>query len=105
MRSWAYFGCFLDVYDAGNNAKFGGTHHCIVAEIAYDDAPIPTTTPAGGTPSPANSDKLAQRNLQITLSENPRSRRRPIVIPQAFDLRPSRSRPGRPVRSRIYPTS
>jgi hypothetical protein len=87
---WAYFGCFLDVYDASNNARFGGTHHCIAAEIAYDDAPIPTTTPVGATPSPANWDKLAQRNLQITLSENPKS---PAthVIPQAFDLRPSRA--------------
>jgi hypothetical protein len=87
---WTYFGCFLDVYDANNNAIFSGTHHCIVAEIAYDDAPIPTSTPAGATPSPANWDKLAQRNLQITLSENPKSSAT-HVIPQAFDLRPSRT--------------
>jgi len=85
---WAYFGCFLDVYDASNNSRFAGTHHCIVAQIAYDDAPIPTSTPAGTVPSPANFDKLAQRNLQITLSENPKSRATHI-IPQAFDLRPS----------------
>jgi len=93
---WAYFGCFLDVYDANHNSKFGGTHHCLVAQIAYDQAPIPTATSTGATPSPANSDKLAQRNLQITLSENPKS---PAThrIPQAFDLRPSRpvaSQPG-----------
>jgi hypothetical protein len=96
---WAYFGCFLDVYDASNNATFGGTHHCIVAEIAYDDAPIPATTPSGTVPSPANWDKLAQRNLQITLSENPKARAT-HVIPQAFDLRPSKTLaplPGSPV--------
>jgi hypothetical protein len=85
---WTYFGCFLDVYDASNNARFPGTHHCIVAEIAYDDTPIPTTTPSGYVPSPFNWDKLAQRNLQITRSENPQS---PFthVVPQPFDLRPS----------------
>jgi len=53
------------------NSKFPGTHHCIVAQIAYDDAPIPTMTPTGATPSPENWDKLAQRNLQITSSGNP----------------------------------
>jgi hypothetical protein len=95
----AYFGCFLDVFDAGNNAKFGGTHHCIVAQIGYDGAPIPTATPAGTTPTPANWDQLSQRNLQITSSENPQS---PAthVVPQAFDTKPSLpivSPPGLPV--------
>jgi hypothetical protein len=94
-----YYGCFLDVFDASNNAKFGGTHHCIVAEIAYDGASIPTSTPAGTTPTPANWDQLSQRNLQITSSENPQS---PAthVVPQAFDTKPSQpliSPPGLPV--------
>jgi hypothetical protein len=85
-KVWAYFGCFLDVYDSNNQSIFGGTHHCIVAEIAYDDAPIQN---AGGvTESPSNSDKLAQRNLQITSSGNPQYPETHIV-PQAFDLRPS----------------
>jgi hypothetical protein len=85
---FAYFGCFLDVYDASYNSKFPGTHHCIVAQIAYDDAPIPTMTPTGATPSPENWDKLAQRNLQITSSGNPGF---PVThrIPQTFDARPS----------------
>ncbi|KAF9369523.1 hypothetical protein CPB97_003539, partial [Podila verticillata] len=87
---WVYYGCFLDIYNPNNQSKFAGTHHCIVAEIASDDAPIPTTTPAGTTPSPANWDKLAQRNLQITNSENPQTPATKI-IPQAFDLRPSRT--------------
>ena len=83
---WAYYGCFLDVYDTANNSKFPGTHHCIVAQIAYDQAPI--VNPPGATLSPSNTDKLAQRNLQITLSGNPgpASTHR---IPQAFDLRPT----------------
>ena len=46
-----------------------GTHHCLVAEIAYDDAPIVNAN--GVTMSPENSDKLAQRNLQVTHSDNP----------------------------------
>jgi hypothetical protein len=85
---WTYYGCFLDVYAASNNALYPGTHHCLVAQIAYDSAPIPysssTTTTTG------NCDKLAQRNLQITKSGNPgpASTHR---VPQAFDTRPSLS--------------
>jgi|FEC22Drversion2_1045045.scaffolds.fasta_scaffold00388_33 Pro-kumamolisin, activation domain len=84
---WAYFGCHLDVYNASNQSIFPGTHHCIVAEIAYDDAPI--INAGGVTLSPENTDKLAQRNLQITSSGNP-SYPDTHVIPQAFDTRPSR---------------
>ena len=43
---WAYFGCFLNVYDQSNvingqpiQALLNGTHHCLVAEIACDEAP------------------------------------------------------------------
>jgi hypothetical protein len=73
---WAFFGCFLDVYDTDltvNNVQivkaFPGDHHCLVAEIAYVNAPIKNV----GTTimSPYNSDKLAQRNLQVTPSANP----------------------------------
>jgi len=83
---WAYYGCFLDVYDSSNNCSYPGTHHCLVAQIAYDNAPIIYSTSV--TANPANDDKLAQRNLQITLSGNPgpKSTHR---IPQAFDTRPS----------------
>lgn len=86
---WAYYGCFLNLYDANNKidgkhvqAWLNGTHHCIVAQIAYDDAPVITGS------SPENTDKLAQRNLQVTLSDNPgpASTHR---IPQTFDMRPS----------------
>lgn len=90
--AYAYFGCFLNVYDPANvvngsqvQAVLAGTHHCLVAEIAYDDAPIINAN--GVTASPENSDKLAQRNLQLTFSDNPGpadSHR----IPQTFDLRP-----------------
>lgn len=85
-KVWNYFGCFLDVYNGSNQSKFGGTHHCIVAEIAYDDAPIVNS--GSVTESPENSDKLAQRNLQITSSGNPSY---PLThrVPQAFDMRPS----------------
>jgi hypothetical protein len=87
---WAYYGCFLDIYDAAGNANnLAGTHHCIAAEIAYSGAPIPATTASGAAPNPLSWDQLAQRNLQITLSENPKSRATHIVG-QAFDIRPSR---------------
>src|SRR5450432_518872 len=83
---WAYYGCFLDIYDASNNCSYPGTHHCIVAEIAYDNAPL--LFQSGVATNPGNTDKLSQRNLQITLSGNPgpMSTHR---IPQAFDTRPS----------------
>lgn len=86
---WAYFGCFLNIYDASYvidgrpvQGWLNGTHHCLVAQIAFDGAPIF----AGATPE--GSDKLAQRNLQVTRSDNPgpASAHR---IPQTFDLRPS----------------
>jgi hypothetical protein len=83
---WAYYGCFLDVYDTHNNCSYPGTHHCLVAQIAYDGAPLLYSS--GVATNPGNTDKLAQRNLQITLSGNPG----PAAthrIPQAFDTRPS----------------
>jgi len=90
--AWAYFGCFLNFFDPGNKvegsqvqAVLAGTHHCIVAEIAYDDAPIINAN--GVVESPQNSDKLAQRNLQVTASDNP-GRADTHRVPQAFDLKP-----------------
>jgi hypothetical protein len=94
---WAYYGCFLNVYDPANvidgkavQAYLTGTHHCLVAQIAYDDAPV-----IAGV-SPAASDKLAQRNLQVTLSDNP-GPADTHRIPQTFDLRPSDPAPDKPV--------
>jgi len=91
--AWAYFGCFLDVYGADFQvngqqvqASLPGTHHCLVAQIACDTAPIPTS--AQVTPGPENSDKLAQRNLQVTHSDNPGGADA-HRIPQTFDARPS----------------
>ena len=86
---WWYFGCFLNFYDAANviagqqvQAYLPGTHHCLVAQIAFDDAPIPTGA------SPMSWDQLAQRNLQFTTVDNPG----PAAThraPQTFDCRPS----------------
>lgn len=82
----AYFGCHLDVFNPTNNSRYPGTHHCIVAQIAYDDAPIVNAN--GITLGPENCDKLAQRNLQITKSGNPGGADA-HRIPQTFDTRPS----------------
>ena len=104
---WAYFGCFLNVYDSGNvvngsqvQALLAGTHHCLVAEIADDDTPIINAN--GLVASPENSDKLAQRNLQLTFSDNPgpaESHR----IPQTFDLKPGRATIAAPGTLLDYP--
>lgn len=61
---WAYFGCYLDLYgQPGAPPPLIGAHHCLVAQIAYDQAPI--LGASGVTLSPENSDKLAQRNIEM----------------------------------------
>lgn len=99
-----YFGCWLDInqtdpqfpltfppsnidgpYSSGRlpiQEHIRGEHQCLVAEIAF----LPALAQNGSTP--ANSDKLAQRNLAIVDSANPGqdfSRR----IPQTFEIQPS----------------
>jgi hypothetical protein len=94
---WAYFGCYLNVNDPNvvvNGVEvpnaFPGTHHCLVAQIAYADAPIQTV--GGSVPTPESGDQLAQRNLQVTTSDNPgpASTHR---VPQTFDVKPSGAPP------------
>jgi hypothetical protein len=80
----AYFGCYLNVYDPSINLKQFGTHHCIVAQIAYDGAPIVNAN--GVTVGPENCAQLAQRNIQVTFSGNPGSAGS-RTIPQTFDVR------------------
>jgi hypothetical protein len=83
---WAYYGCFLDVYDSSHNCSYPGTHHCLVAQIAYDNAPILYSSNVES--NPGNNGRLSQRNLQITGCDNPG----PAAahrVPQAFDTRPS----------------
>ncbi|MBW2662458.1 MAG: hypothetical protein JRD93_10825 [Deltaproteobacteria bacterium] len=101
-----YFGCWLDInqtdpqfplefpstdidgpYSSGRQPiqeHIRGEHQCLVAEIAF----LPAPAQQGSTP--ANSDKLAQRNLAIVPAANPGiafSRR----IPQTFEVQPSLS--------------
>lgn len=92
--TWAYFGCFLNVYDSsyligGHDSQHwlaGSSHSCLVAQIAYDGVPIENS--GGVIESPENCSQLAQRNLQITLSGNP-GFPDTHLIPQTFDTRPS----------------
>jgi hypothetical protein len=95
---WSYFGCFLNVND-GNvqvngvalpNAFPGGTHHCMVAQIAYAGAPIQTV--GNSVPTPESSAQLAQRNLQVTTTDNPGP---PAAhrVPQTFEVKPSATPP------------
>ncbi len=91
---WAYFGCFLNLFDPNFNVNgqsvqklfAQGTHHCLVAEIAFKDAPIQNVNDVGETTE--NSDLLAQRNLQVTTSANP-GNLATHRIPQTFDIRRS----------------
>ena len=99
--TWAFFGCFLNVNDATNifgnstspdgihpvqNWLAGSAHNCLVAQIAYEFSPIENVN--GVIEYPGNSDKLAQRNLQVTTSGNPGF---PAThrVPQTIDVRPS----------------
>jgi len=95
-----YYGCWLDVNQSADgrfplnpssDGPYNGTlnsvfdlvrnqHQCLLTEIAFDPEPIT------GNPSPAASDKLAQRNISLVLSDNPgdeHSRR----IPNTFILK------------------
>ncbi len=94
--AWAFYGCFLNVNDATNEFGTppqpvqywlaGSAHNCLVAQIAYNLAPILNI--GGVIENPQNSDKLAQRNLQVTTSGNPGF---PVThrVPQTIDVRPS----------------
>lgn len=99
----AYFGCWLDINQPSQalyplspvgDGPYSGVslksilelirnqHQCLLTEIVFDPDPIV------GNPSPANSDKLAQRNLQLVISANPgneTSRR----IPSTFEIKPT----------------
>jgi kumamolisin len=94
LPSYVYFGCYLNVFPPANtisangatkavSAYLAGGHQCLVSQIAFDDAPIETVN--GVLASPENSDKLAQRNLQVTLSDNP-GPADSHLIPQTFDI-------------------
>ena len=86
------FRLFLNLYDKNfsvNNQSVQqqfaqGTHHCLVAEIAFAGAPIENVNNATETTS--NSDQLAQRNLQVSTSADPGDLAT-HRIPQTFDIR------------------
>jgi hypothetical protein len=89
---WAYYGCYLNIYPSDNTINgqavqvlLPSTHSCLVAQLVYDNAPMPTG--AGVVQGPEWSSNFAQRNLQITFSDNPG----PAAthrVPQTFDIRP-----------------
>jgi Pro-kumamolisin, activation domain len=92
-ETWAYYGCYLNIYPTGNTISgksvqslLPSTHNCIVAQLVYDQAPMPTG--AGVLQGPEYSDNFAQRNLQVTFSDNP-GPASAHVCPQTFDARPS----------------
>jgi kumamolisin len=102
--SYTYFGCFLDIYSGfytlpkngvptAVSAFLEGGHQCLVAQIAFDDAPIENLN--GILATPQNSDKLAQRNLQVSLSDNP-GPADTHLIPQTFDVAPTKPPPRNP---------
>ena len=98
-ESFAYYGCYLNIYPTGNTvttsagkqavqALLPSTHSCVVAQLVYDEAPYPTGS--GVVLGPEWSANFAQRNLQITYSDNPGPAATHLV-PQTFDVRPSQA--------------
>lgn len=101
---YAYFGCWLDLnqatprfpvnpaaqanpdgpYSAGSIQSIPGLimsdHACLVTEISYDPDPIPSGANAG------TSDKIGQRNINWSSSDNP-GPQSGHVVPTLFDLR------------------
>jgi hypothetical protein len=97
-QAWAYYGCYLNIYPPENTITVNGTpvpvqtllpstHSCIVAQLVYEDAPYPAGVVLLG---PEWSDNFAQRNLQITFSDNP-GPSATHRVPQTFDIRPGRA--------------
>lgn len=101
---WAYFGCFLGVNPQIGQWMFPGTHHCLVAQIAYDGDPL-LYSPGMAT-TPGETDKIALRNMSIATTrvvvqditaDDTSSASTPIMrqhahsLPTPFDTRPSPS--------------
>jgi hypothetical protein len=91
-QAWAYYGCYLNIYPLGNTigsapvqTLLPSSHSCVVAQLVYDDAPAPTGP--GVQQGPEYSDNFAQRNLEITYSDNP-GPAGAHRVPQTFDARP-----------------
>ena len=96
-QRYAYYGCYLNVNPLENTITIGtfpnpvssllpSTHCCLVAQLVYDDAPMPTA--ADEPQGPEYTNNFAQRNLQVTTADNPGP---PAAqrVPQTFDARPS----------------
>lgn len=115
----SFFGCYLDLNQPDQklfpatppsgtpDGPFSGTllsvseviarapHQCLIAEIRYDDTPIPL-----GADS-ASTDKLAQRNIAWIDGPNPGqadSRR----MPHPIDIKPSNPKGGSPDELLIF---
>ena len=102
--SWTYFGCYLNVYAGDDQITHNGVtklvsrwlmggHQCLVAEIVFVGASIKNSN--GIFASPMNSDKLAQRNLQVTVANTAGSLGTKLV-PQTFDVAPIVPPPANP---------
>ena len=109
-ETFSYYGCWLDINQPGDKRfpihptpldggpftgpaplqsiadLIRGTHQCLVAEVNFDLDPIAV----GATT--ASSDKLAQRNLAIDLSDNPGE---PDThrVQHTFSIRPTTANP------------
>jgi hypothetical protein len=103
--TWAYYGCYINIYPTANTIGgvpvqnlFPSAHSCVVAQLVYDDAPYPAGP--GLLMGPEFTDNFAQRNLQITFSDNPGP---PAAhrIPQTFDVRPGPALGSEPIED--YP--
>ncbi len=93
-QTLAYYGCYLNIYPPANTITISSgstavqnllpsSHSCVVAQLVYDDAPFPASVHQG----PEFTDNFAQRNLEITFSDNPGAAPG-HVCPQTFDIRP-----------------
>ena len=80
--SGSFDGPFSGTLESFNEAITRAPHQCLIAEIRFDDTPIPIGA------NSSTSDKIAQRNIAWVDGPNPGvfdSRR----MPHPFDIRPS----------------
>jgi hypothetical protein len=88
----------LNIYPVDNKITIGGSpttvlglllgdNHCLVAQIAFADAPITSVNII--TVGLRNSDKMAQWNPQITKSDNPGPPETHLIA-RNFNVRPTK---------------
>ena len=103
---WAYYGCYLNIYPTGNTiggkavqSLLPSTHSCVVAQLVYDDAPLPDRPGRGAGPGILRQLRPAQPPDHLLRQPRPA-----VDAPRPADLRhPARPGAGHAASCSNYP--